>query len=66
MRLLRGMRVLDLDTERRAFVVGTGDELPDGWLDGSWVLLDQNGCDPDEGSWWAKTESVEVIDGATN
>ena len=57
------MRVLDLATERRAFVVGTGDELPDGWLDGTFVLLDEHGCEPDEGSWWAKTSDVvEVTD----
>lgn len=62
MTLMKGMRVLDLDTERRAFVVGTGDELPDGWLDGSWVLLDQSGVEPDEGSWWTKVSSCEVLD----
>lgn len=55
------MRVLDLSTERRAFVVGTGDELPNGWLDGSWVLLDEHGCEPDEGSWWARCSDVEGI-----
>jgi hypothetical protein len=62
--LLRGMLVLDLATERRAFVVGTGDELPDGWLDGSFVLLDEYGCEPDEGSWWARTDLVEVLEDA--
>lgn len=58
-----GTYVLDLDTERRGFVVGTGDELPEGWLDGSWVLLDESGPEPDEGSWWTRVSSVEVIDG---
>ena len=62
-RLVRGTQVLDLDSERRAFVVGTGDELPDGWLDGSWVLLDSTGPEVDEGSWWSRVTSVEVIDG---
>lgn len=62
--MTRGSYVLDLDTERRGFVVGTGDDLPHGWLDGSWVLLDENGCEPDEGSWWTRVSSVEVIDGA--
>ena len=59
----KGTYVLDLSTERRGFVVGTGDELLGSWLGPGHVLLDAHGSDPDEGSWWCRIQDVEVIRG---
>jgi hypothetical protein len=60
----RGQYVLDLGMERRGFVCGTGDELDSfGWHDGSWVLLDESGTTPDEGSWWAPLADLSELEG---
>lgn len=61
MTLLKGTYVVDIAMEKRGFICCNGDEDPASWHDHTWLLLDEHGSEPDEGSWWARMSDVEVI-----